>query len=243
MPVLALAIAAATWLPPVPGEPARLFDPGRQPFEGGRHRGVDLAAPPGTKVRAPCDGEVAFAGPAGTTGRVVTLRCGRWRVTHLPLATIAVRAGQDLDRGARLGTVARSSEHRGLHLGVRRDGERFGYVDPLAFLAPDRTTPPPLGRAPRPRRAAPPPRAAPPAGAPHRPPAATSPAAAPHRAPSASPAPAGSNPGPRAPFAPWPAWLGLALVLGGAGVGIRRRRTRTLRLGGDAVAAGRSSAG
>ena len=212
MPVLALAATiAAAWLPPVPGEPTRPFDPGRHPFEGGRHRGVDLAARPGATVRAPCGGAVAFAGRVGATGRVVTLRCGVWRVTHLPLATIAVRPDSEVERGAVLGTVAPSPDHRGLHLGVRREGRRFGYVNPLDFLTtPATRPPPPLGRVPRPRRMTPPA-----ARAPAR---RVVPSAARRVVPS-------SNRGLRAPFAPWPAWLGLALVLAGAGVGLRRRRS------------------
>jgi peptidase M23-like protein len=233
MPVLALAATiAAAWLPPVPGAPTRPFDPGLHPFEGGRHRGVDLATRPGATVRAPCDGAVAFAGRVGVTGRVVTLRCGVWRVTHLPLATIAVRPGSEVDRGAVLGTVASSPDHRGLHLGVRRGGRRFGYVNPLDFLGTRATTPPPpLGRAPRPRRTTPP--ADPTTRSPPAPVRAPARRVAPRfdRAPARRGVPSsarrivpGSNRGPRAPFAPWPAWLGLALVLAGAGVGVRRRR-------------------
>ena len=238
--------ARAAWRPPVDGAVARAFDPGRQPFEGGRHRGVDLAAPPGSSVRAPCAGEVVFAGAVGANGRVVTLRCGPWRVTHLPLATVTARAGATVDRGDRLGTVEASPDHHGLHLGVRREGERFGYADPLRFLAPERATPPPLGPAPRPARPRPTPpplgpaprpagpRLAPPplgpAPRPARPRPARptarpptphdGPAARRRRAPRAAP---GSSRGVEPPLAPWPAWLGTALVLGGAGLRLRAR--------------------
>jgi len=196
MRLLALLVLVA----PVSGDVTRGFDPGR-PFEGGRHRGVDLAAAPGAPVRAACTGPVAFAGRIGTSGGVVTLRCGPWRVTHMPLATIAVRAGAVARRGATLGTVARSASHAGLHLGVRRDGTRFGYVDPLRFLARP-SNPVPLGRAPRSAR---PPRLVP----------APRPASSPSARRRAS-----------SPLAPWPAWVGLALVLAGAGVQLRRRSRR-----------------
>ena len=126
--VLALALVLVA---PVAGPVERGFDPGR-PFEAGRHRGIDLAAAPGTPVRAACTGPVAFAGRIGAAG-IVTLRCGPWRVTHMPLATIRVRGGA-VSRGTAIGTVAASSGHAGLHLGVRRDGTRFGYVDPLRFI-------------------------------------------------------------------------------------------------------------
>jgi Peptidase family M23 len=239
--VAVAGLAAAAWRPPVPGALMRPFDPGSHPFESGRHRGIDLAARPGTTVRAPCAGRVAFAGLVGTSGRVVTLRCGVWRVTHMPLASIAVRTGATVREGAPLGTVAASREHAGLHLGVRRDGTRFGYADPLRFLAPEHPPPSPLGRAPRPPRSAvPPPRhtarprpvAAPRPVAPPGPIVAPRPVAAPRPiappAPVAAPAPAGSNRGLRPPFAPWPAWLGLALVLAGAGLRLRAR-PRTAR--------------
>ena len=75
------------------GPVERGFDPGR-PFEAGRHRGIDLAAAPGTPVRAACAGPVVVAGRVGSSGGVVTVRCGPWRVTHMPLATIGVRGGR-----------------------------------------------------------------------------------------------------------------------------------------------------
>jgi hypothetical protein len=203
--------SAAAWRPPVTGPLTRPFAVTTNPFEAGQHRGIDLDAALGAPVRAPCAGRVLVAGRVGTSGGVVTLRCGRWRVTHLPLATITVHAGTPIARGARLGTVGRGSAHAGLHLGVRREGERFGYVDPLRFLTPTPTTPvPPLGPAPRGRHNAP------------RPLPVATPLAAPARTPLAAPA--------RTPLAPWPAWLGLALVLAGAGVRWRGEiRTRTRR--------------
>ncbi|MGH2947062.1 MAG: peptidoglycan DD-metalloendopeptidase family protein [Solirubrobacteraceae bacterium] len=168
LPVAALAVlltapadaAAAAWSPPVDGPVARAFDLGPDPFEAGRHRGIDLAAPPGTSVRAPCAGPVAVAGRVGTSGGVVTLRCGPWRVSHMPLATIAVRPGDAVRPGALLGTLDVSRAHAGLHLGVRRHGTRFGYVDPARFLA---TTglPPPLVPGTSPRVRAGPPRLGP----------------------------------------------------------------------------------
>jgi hypothetical protein len=214
--------AAAAWRPPVDGPVTRAFAVTANPFEPGQHRGVDLRAAPGTPVCAPCSGRVLVAGRVGTSGGVVTLRCGRWRVTHLPLATITTTAGTSVARGAHLGTLARSTTHTGLHLGVRRDGRRFGYVDPLRFLAPAPTTPlPPVGRAPRTHRDLPPP-------APRTAPMAA-PLAAAYTAPLAAPLAARVGSGPGA-LAPWPAWLGLAFLLlgaaGGGGVRFARRRRR-----------------
>jgi hypothetical protein len=206
------AQAGAAWRPPVPGPVAQRFDLGRDPFEGGRHRGIDLLARPGATVRAPCGGRVVVAGRIGRSGGVVTVLCGAWRVSHLPLAAIAVRERARVATGARLGTLARGHAHAGLHVGVRRDGERFGYVDPLRFFGVDPAAPP-LGRAPRAprRRPAPPPRlvvARPPAVGARLPAVVAGPGAA-----------AVTDRG----IAPWPAGAGLALVL--AGVGVRWRDT------------------
>ena len=200
--VLALVLAVearAAWMAPVPGPPSHPFELGPDPFARGQHRGVDLAAPPGERVRSACAGRVVFAGRVAGEG-TVSVRCGAWRVSYAPLERIAVRAGARVGPGRRLGLVAGASGHAGgprrgyagLHLGVRREGRRFGYVDPLRFLAGPRRAPPPVVAARRPR-AAPRPR----------------------------PAPRTSRLSPG--LAPWPVWLGLGLLMTGlAGAGTLR---------------------
>ncbi len=204
--MLALALAALTLFSPVPGDVTRGFDYAGDPFAAGHHRGVDLAAAPGTPVRATCTGRVTFAGRAGASGRTVTIRCGRFSVTHLPLAALATATGATVRAGAMLGTAGTTRGHAGLHLGVREASDPLGYVDPAPLL---HTAPPPVPPAtPRtkPRRPAPPP--------PH-------PAPLPS-APLPRPAPA-HHPG-SSPLAPWPAWAGLALLLAGAtGAGAAKR--------------------
>jgi Peptidase family M23 len=242
----------ASWRRPVAGPVVRAFSYGPEPFRAGWHRGVDLAAAPGTTVRAACAGRVVTARPVAAAGGVVTLRCGPWRVTHLPLVGIAVRSGAEVTAGVRIGMVGASREHAGLHVGVRRAEDRFGYVDPMRFFRGDRRlTPPPiaavrrgedLGPAPRPVPAP----AAASARAAHLAPAAPVPAQV--AATSGTRAPASSrlaDPGSSATaaadgrdrvraawagsLAPWPTWAGLALLLSGAiggGVRLRRRRGR-----------------
>ena len=65
-----------------------------RPFRAGWHRGADFAAAPGVAVRAACSGRVAWAGRD-----VVTVRCGGYRVTHLPLASVAVARGARVRAG------------------------------------------------------------------------------------------------------------------------------------------------
>jgi Peptidase family M23 len=226
--VLLLALAApaqaTVWRRPVGGPVLRAFAYGPDPFRRGWHRGVDLAAAPGTAVRAACSGTVVTARAVAGAEGVVTLLCGRWRVTHLPLTAIAVRPGAHVPAGARLGLLGTSRVHSGLHLGVRRAGDPFGYVNPLRFLPTGHSPPAPppvlttrgrdLGRAPT-------------AAAPVAPPRAAAARAA--VAPRPRAAPTG---GVRA-LAPWPAWAGLALLLSGAiagGLRFRRRRVRAAAL-------------
>ncbi len=197
------AAVAVSWMRPVPGAVTRGFVYGRDPFAPRQHRGADFAAAPGARVLAACGGVVVNT--RGVGARAVTLECGRWRVTHLPLASVAVRTGTHVHAGALLGTLAPSADHRGLHLGVRRAGDPFGYVDPLPFLPGAHHAPPAVPRvgpgarrrsAPQDRaapRVVPVPRAAP---VPH---AAPAPRLAP--APRAAPAPR-LAPAPRAAPAP-----------------------------------------
>jgi hypothetical protein len=221
------ALAAGGWRAPANGPVARSFDVGPNPYAGGQHRGADFAAAPGSAVTAACRGRVAVAGRVGASGRVVTLRCGRWRVTHMPLASVVVRAGDAVRAGQRIGTVAAGHGHRGVHLGVRHEGRRFGYVDPLTFLGGAAPSTPLAGR---PRRS-PSPRPPGPATPRLRPaPPIVHPARA--RGSSRVSAPA-RRVAARAPdgVAPWFVWAGTGLLLAGAvgAAGVRlapRRRSR-----------------
>ena len=217
--VLGLGAAPAqAWRRPLPGAVERAFAySAARPFAAGQHRGADFAGRPGAVVRAACGGRVAFAGRG-----VVTLRCGPWRVTHLPLATLTVQAGARVREGARLGTLAPSAEHAGLHLGVRRAGDRFAYVDPVPLLGPEIPRVGPPGVAPvRPRGVVP----VGPAGG-----------VAPARPRGVAPGhPRGIAPASSAVrirgVATWPVWLGLALALAGAaggGIRVRARKRRAL---------------
>jgi len=212
--LLLAALAAAAPGPrlaaPVDGAITEGFSYAGDPFAPGHHRGVDLAAAPGAPVRAACAGRVTFAARAGANGVAVTVRCGAWSVTHLPLRRAAVRAGEHVLPGARIGDAGASRGHAGLHLGVRRATDRLGYVDPAPLLGHVRPAPPPPGGAPR-RPAPPPPRPAP---LPSRP------VSRPGSSPAARPV--------RRPVAPWPVWAGLALLLSGAiGAGtVRAARKR-----------------
>jgi hypothetical protein len=156
--LIALLLVAAVSAPPPAGAASwrwPLHGPVQQrfaytpatPFERGQHRGIVIEGPRGTPVRAACAGRVSFAGALPHRRAAgVTVDCGAWTATYLWLASVAVRRGDRVAAGDRLGRVGA----RGLHLGARRTGRRWAYVDPLSLLAGDPgARPAPLVRAPR----------------------------------------------------------------------------------------------
>ena len=126
---------SSTWVAPVRDvQVVRPFDPPAQAWSAG-HRGVDLAAEPGTTVLAACSGTVTFAGDVA--GRpVLTVGCeDSLRSSVEPvLATVAV--GDVVHAGEPVGIVQAStashcSPDTCVHWGVRRG---TAYIDPMSLL-------------------------------------------------------------------------------------------------------------
>ena len=206
--------AWAEWVWPLRGEVITPYRNGSDPYAAGQHRGIDIAGAVGATVVAAASGEVLYAGTAGSSGLTVSVRTGdgRYDTSYLHLSSTAVREGDRVAAGQRLGAVGitgtRSAAAAHLHFGVRDAGSRHAYHDPLGFLPPPTATQPPrgapapqpspvpVGPAPAPvpvHAPAPSPRRVP-AGAPRRVPVpATSPrrvpAGAPRHAPRSAPSP------------------------------------------------------
>ncbi|MFF7174442.1 M23 family metallopeptidase [Streptomyces pseudovenezuelae] len=100
------------------------------------HRGVDLAAPAGTPVRAVAAGRVSFAGRvAGKPVVSVELTGTDLRTTYEPV-TASVEKGAMVTAGEVVGAVEATGSHcpaACVHWGLRR-GET--YLDPLSLLPP-----------------------------------------------------------------------------------------------------------
>lgn len=142
---MTLTASAVAWTWPVDGQVIRAFSMGDDPYAGGQHRGVDIAADSGSSVRAPVDGTVSFAGTVPGSGRTVTIRTeDGYAVTLVGLGSIAVAKNALVSEGETVGTVAPVSDEStpaSVHLGVRIASDSNGYLDPLTFL-PARTEQP-----------------------------------------------------------------------------------------------------
>jgi len=149
--LLLIALLALSWGPrpagaatvPIPGGCLLGFGATYSVGGAGRtHLGADLGGAPGAQVRAPVDGTVVFAGqvPAtdgsGSRATCVTIASGGDRWTLLPLDSVEVEQGQDVQEGAVVGRLAGSGDGSSsgthLHVGLRR-GEL--YLDPMSLLA------------------------------------------------------------------------------------------------------------
>jgi Peptidase family M23 len=139
--LLVAAPARAAWVWPLHGEVITPYRNGDDPYAAGQHRGIDIAGAVGAPVVAAAGGEVRFAGTAGSSGLTVSVRTSEgYDTSYLHLSSLAVRTGERVSAGGRIGAVGtsgtRSAEAPHLHFGVREAGERHAYLDPLAFLPP-----------------------------------------------------------------------------------------------------------
>ena len=81
------------------------------------HKGIDYAAPMGTRVRAVGDAVVEFAGPKGGYGNVVILRHnGQYSTLYAHLSRIVVRRGTRVAQNDTVGLVGRTGWATGPHL-------------------------------------------------------------------------------------------------------------------------------
>ena len=89
------------------------------------HSGIDLAAPVGTEIKAPANGECIYDGWLRGYGRVVVLNHGRgFSTLYAHLSASLVKEGQEVKAGAVIAKVGKTGNTTGphLHFEVRRYG-------------------------------------------------------------------------------------------------------------------------
>lgn len=114
-----LRLAQAPTLWPVQGRVSGSFGERIDPFsgEGAFHRGVDIAAPVGTRIIAPADGVVRFAELVNGYGRTVLIDHGNGISTLFGhMSGYAVTPGELVHRGDTIGYVGQSGRSTGPHL-------------------------------------------------------------------------------------------------------------------------------
>ncbi|MFE9745666.1 peptidoglycan DD-metalloendopeptidase family protein [Saccharothrix saharensis] len=158
LPVAPLAQASRpprfAWPLAPPHRVVRPFEPPATEYAAG-HRGVDLAAPPGSPVLAAADAVVVHAGPVADRAVVSLLHPGGLRTTYEPVHP-TVHRGQRVRRGTPIGTL--HPGHEGcpteacLHWGALRPTPPRSrtYLDPLHLLANGRVRLLPNPTGPRP---------------------------------------------------------------------------------------------
>jgi murein DD-endopeptidase MepM/ murein hydrolase activator NlpD len=124
------ALQPGAWRWPIIGPVLSPFDPPDTPFGSG-HRGIDVAADPGSPLVAPAPGTVKFAGRIGGELFLSIAHGESWESTASWLSSVTVREGDTVFAGQVIG--ATGTGHPGasvahVHLGVKHAG---AYVDPL----------------------------------------------------------------------------------------------------------------
>ena len=120
-------------------------------FCAGGHRGLDYQVVPGSAVVAAAGGTVGFAGSVAGTRYVVIDHGSDDRTTYGQLTDIAVRVGDAVRAGQRIGTSGAT-----MYFGLRQGDEP---VDPTPLFAVERRRPrlvPGDGSRPRPAATRPP---------------------------------------------------------------------------------------
>ncbi len=112
-----LADAPSLW--PLEGRVTSSFGEREDPIngEGAFHKGIDIAAPYGSPVRAAADGEVSETRMGAGYGREITLDHGHDVLTvYGHLSAMIVVPGQHVTRGQVIGYVGQSGRSTGPHL-------------------------------------------------------------------------------------------------------------------------------
>lgn len=107
------------------------------------HRGIDIAVPQGTPIRAVHTGRVISAGDAGSYGLCVVIEDELgYQSRYAHCSSLSVSAGQEVTRGDVIAAVGSTGQSTGphLHLEVMLNGE---YLNPYYFV--DNGTETPLG--------------------------------------------------------------------------------------------------
>ena len=128
---------------PVDGKPISTpFGVAGKMWSSGRHEGIDVAAPVGTPVVAPCDGKVVKVGQCwgaafGKNSVLMKVSGGHLLFAHMK--DYKVKVGQDIKKGTLLGHVGADGNVTGPHLHMELQAgpgwKKGGGLDPKHILS------------------------------------------------------------------------------------------------------------
>ncbi|MFI9113818.1 transglycosylase family protein [Streptomyces venezuelae] len=131
------APAQARYSAPVSADIGTRYGARGSSWSSGYHTGVDFPVPTGTSVKAVAGGRVVSAGWGGAYGYQIVLRHDDGRYSQYGhLSALAVREGQRVTAGQRIGRSGSTGNSSGPHLHFEvRTGPGYGSdIDPLAYL-------------------------------------------------------------------------------------------------------------
>lgn len=129
------ATRALPYRVPVIGEISATYMQRGRRWEGGRHTGIDIRAPRGTKIRSVMEGEVIETGYARGYGRLVTIKHPDGsEAIYAHMTKILAKKGQAVAIGDVIGLVGSTGNSTGnhVHFEVRDADEKL--LDPVAWL-------------------------------------------------------------------------------------------------------------
>ena len=131
---LSLVIGTAFGRPARAGWVSSRFGLRKDPFSGAwrRHRGVDIAAPHGTRVYSVQDGRVAAVGSSGVLGNyIIVAHFAGYSTLYAHLSRIYVARGEGVSGGATIGAIGSTGRSTGphLHFELRRGQLHLNPVD------------------------------------------------------------------------------------------------------------------
>lgn len=105
------------------------------------HKGIDIAAPVGSKVIAVADGIVEIADESASAGKWIRINHGNGiKTVYMHNSQLLVSVGQNVKQGDVIALSGNTGVSSGphLHFGVEVNGE---YVDPLTYVDPNNPRP------------------------------------------------------------------------------------------------------
>ncbi len=106
----------------------------RESIRNHTHKGLDIAAPIGTAIKATADGTVSFSGVKGGYGKLIIIDHGNGIQTYYGhCSKLYVKVGDKVNSADVIGAVGTTGNSTGphLHFEIRRNGE---YVNPAQYL-------------------------------------------------------------------------------------------------------------